>query len=98
MYASRKFSIHLNELTALRVTQANGQIPQLTDQLSYEINGLLIDQPALCVKLCLGICYIYMRCIYRDHIQRHADVTEVKLTPRSTKRTHRCAEHCASLA
>jgi hypothetical protein len=39
-----------------------------------------------------------MRCIHRNHIQRHADVAEVKLTPRSAERTHRCAEHCARLA
>jgi hypothetical protein len=47
--------------------------------LSYKINGRLIDQPTLFIKLRLGICYVDMRHIDRNHIQRHADVTEVKL-------------------
>src|SRR5262245_58543608 len=86
------------KLTVLGITQADGQIPKLTDQLSYEINGRLVDQPALCIKLRLGVCYVDMRCIHGNHIQRDADVTEVKLTPCSAKRTHRRAEHCAGLA
>src|SRR5215831_19100097 len=79
-------------------TQADSQPSQLTDQLSYEINGCLIGQPAFCIKLCLGVCYVDVRCIHWDHIQRHADVTEVKLPARSAERTHRCTEHCARLA
>ena len=86
------------KLADLGITQANSQTSQLTDQLSYEINGCLIGQPAFCIKLCLGVCYVDMRYIHWDHIQRHADVTEVKLPARSAERTHRCAEHCARFA
>src|SRR5204862_8303039 len=70
----------------LGITQAGSQAFQLTDQLQYEINGRLIGQTALFIKLCLRVSYVDMRCIYRNHIQRHANVTEMELTPRSAKR------------
>jgi hypothetical protein len=86
------------KLADLGIPQAGSQAFQLTDQLPYEINGSLFGQPALFIKLCLRVSYVDMRCIYRNHIQRQANVTEMELTPRSAKRAHRCAEHCARLA
>jgi hypothetical protein len=66
-------------LADLGSTQAGSQAFQLTDQLPYEINGRLIGQPALFIKLCLRVSYVDMRCIYRNHIQRHVVLNFSKL-------------------
>ena len=85
-------------LADLGSTQAGSQASQLTDQLPYEINGRLIGQSTLFIKLYLRVSDVNMRCIYRNHIQRHANVTEMELTTRSAKRAYRCAKHCARFA
>src|SRR5262249_40442408 len=81
--SSRKSSLALTP-----AVQANRQIQQFAEQLPQEIEGRLISEAALRIEFCLSVCDVHVWGIHGNHIQRHADVAEMKLPACSTERAH----------
>jgi len=66
------------------LAQANRQTLQLAEELPQEIVRGLISQTAIIIELHLRVGNVYMWRIHRDHIERHAYMTKMKLSARGT--------------